>query len=488
MSTTIAYWSADRSDIEGEALMRDMLFLSHANPEDNEFTLWLALQLASQGYPVWCDLTKLLGGEDFWKDIEHAIRDRTVKFIYILSKTSNVKTGPLQELMVAQNVARDQKLHDFIMPLHIDSLPYRESNIQLSRLNSIAFEQGWAKGLKPLLEKLEQDNVPKSPKFTPDAVTSWWRTHHSADEGVINEREEYLSNWFPIQSLPSEIYLHALTRSTIGKVEIESEEKLPYPGFQHERFLISFAKADDFKGKLGQSMLIDFSMPFPTEDYLEGTAGHGGLEIKAARQEGRDFISRLLRLGWLGFLKRRELPIYELANDARCFWFKKDFAEHDSVSFIGVEGKKTHRNMVGYKTVGTADGKGRKRFWHFGIQAKPMLYPKRAFMIKPHVLFSYNGLALFDNKDKMHAARRGQCKNWWNPEWRDRILAALTWLAAGKDVIEIPMASDVTLKFSISPLLFSSPVSYNVTDAAELSAEDEPEQEDGEEDENGAVS
>ncbi|HET6179083.1 MAG TPA: hypothetical protein VFE61_19295 [Candidatus Sulfotelmatobacter sp.] len=43
--------------------MRDTLLLSHANPEDNEFTLWLALQLANDGYRVWCDLTKLLGGE-----------------------------------------------------------------------------------------------------------------------------------------------------------------------------------------------------------------------------------------------------------------------------------------------------------------------------------------------------------------------------------------------------------------------------------------
>jgi hypothetical protein len=51
-----------------------MLFISHANPEDNEFSRWLALQLANEGYPVWCDLTKLLGGEDFWADIEQAIR------------------------------------------------------------------------------------------------------------------------------------------------------------------------------------------------------------------------------------------------------------------------------------------------------------------------------------------------------------------------------------------------------------------------------
>ena len=40
--------------------LRDTLLLSHANPEDNGFTLWLALQLANEGYRVWCDLTKLL--------------------------------------------------------------------------------------------------------------------------------------------------------------------------------------------------------------------------------------------------------------------------------------------------------------------------------------------------------------------------------------------------------------------------------------------
>ena len=43
---------------------RDTLLLSHANPEDNEFTLWLALQLAIEGYRLWCDLTKLLGRND----------------------------------------------------------------------------------------------------------------------------------------------------------------------------------------------------------------------------------------------------------------------------------------------------------------------------------------------------------------------------------------------------------------------------------------
>src|SRR5437588_10815963 len=112
-------------------IQREMLFVSHANPENNEFAQWLSLQLAKCGYPVWCDLTKLLGGEAFWTDIEQALRNRTAKFLYVLSRKSNTKDGPLNELQVAVNVQRDEKLHDFIIPLLIDDLQHREINIKL---------------------------------------------------------------------------------------------------------------------------------------------------------------------------------------------------------------------------------------------------------------------------------------------------------------------------------------------------------------------
>src|SRR3954452_23494732 len=92
---------------------RDTLLLSHANPEDNEFTLWLALQLANEGYKVWCDLTRLLGGEVFWDDIEDVLRNSAVKVLYVLSRSSNAKDGPLRELHLAQSVARKEKLTDF---------------------------------------------------------------------------------------------------------------------------------------------------------------------------------------------------------------------------------------------------------------------------------------------------------------------------------------------------------------------------------------
>ena len=48
---------------------RRLVFISHANPEDNEFTSWLGTRLTAAGYEVWADVFRLIAGEVFWRDI-----------------------------------------------------------------------------------------------------------------------------------------------------------------------------------------------------------------------------------------------------------------------------------------------------------------------------------------------------------------------------------------------------------------------------------
>jgi len=176
--------------------MRNLLFVSHANPEDNIFSRWLAPQLAKEGYGVWCDQTRLLGGEDFWADIEEAIRKHTCRLLYVLSAASNHKPGPLQELHVAQTVARREGLDDFVISLRVDdTLAHSDINIQLARINAIDFRAGWAIGLRTLLKKLQQDRVQKDARFSAESVASWWQSQFGSDIRVRSELEEYLSNW-----------------------------------------------------------------------------------------------------------------------------------------------------------------------------------------------------------------------------------------------------------------------------------------------------
>lgn len=462
--------------------MRDMVFISHANPEDNDFTLWLALQVAKAGFPVWCDLTKLLGGEDFWKDIEQAIRERTAKFVYVLSKSSNTKDGPLQELQVASNVARDKKLQDFIIPALVDDLPPRAFNIQLARLNAISFNKGWASGLNDLLDKLDSDGVARRPNFSPAAVASWWRGHFGAAQGVRNEQEPYLSNWFPIQIRPPTLFCHSLSRTQIGKIEVQAN--LPYPGFQHEHFLLSFASAKDFTGQLGDSIIVTESTSYSVEGLLGGQETTGFCRTK----EAKSFVSRLLVLSWDKYIRDKGLSFYLLANGAKCVYPTTAQLGDGTVSFQGASGKKASRNLIGYKTIkATASEDEYKRLWHFGLSASPLVHPALAFSMKAHVVFTTDGSVVLDNKRLLHRARRSQCKDWWNDDWRDRVLAAMAWLSAGASDIAIAVGSDSFVTIATEPIGFLSPISYQDPNT-ELDVVDETADEVDEEDDDDLVS
>src|SRR5947209_4866049 len=67
---------------------RKVVFISHANPEDNAITAWYGARLAAAGYEVWTDLTRLLGGEEMWLDIDDALRFHARKVIALLSKAA----------------------------------------------------------------------------------------------------------------------------------------------------------------------------------------------------------------------------------------------------------------------------------------------------------------------------------------------------------------------------------------------------------------
>jgi hypothetical protein len=456
--------------------MQDHLFLSHANPEDNEFARWLALQLAREGYPVWCDLTKLLGGEDFWRDIEKVVRQRTVKFLFVLSKSSNQKIGPLQELQVAINVMRETNVNDYIIPLVIDDMPHQDFNIQLARINAIPFNKSWSAGLKALLHNLEQNGVEKNPNFSPDTVSAWWRNEFSTDEGLSDVPEDYLSNWFPIRELPEAIYFHYLHRSQIGKLEVTDDNELPYPAYQYGPHLVSFADAGSLEGHLGLFMSISETVCVNVDEFLKGNIK--SREIFIDRRQAQIVILYILRVAWQKMMTGRGFSSYALSDRTSVYYFKKGFSEADKISFKKEKRRGTYRKMVGHSET-------KQRFWHFGIRAKPILYPLLAYVVKSHVLFSDDGQIIWEDKNRLHKARRSQCRNWWNSDWRDRLLAAMSWLAGDNGRIEMNLGSDISIHMDTLPTTFTSPVSYidpqivsNIVIDEDNEEEDEEESED----------
>jgi hypothetical protein len=113
---------------------------------------------------------------------------------------------------------------------------------------------------------------------------------------------------------------------------------------------------------------------------------------------------------------------------------------------------------MGYKT--TASG---KRHWHFAVSGQPAVHPEPMLMLRSHVMFSDDGVELWESDSRMHKARRSQCKQWWNDDWRDRLLASLSWLANGEGVIKLPVGKSVFAELELYPIEFESPIRLNET-------------------------
>ena len=457
--------------------VRRIVFISHANPEDNEFAEWLSLRLAREGYAVWCDLTKLLGGYDFWLDIDDVLRDKAAKFVYILSRTSNVKDGPLRELSLAGTMKKKLGLRNFVIPVKVDDIRHSEHTIELHRLNALDFSTSWATGLAALLRTLEEEDVPKDPHFSPKAVASWWNEHRLNQQIVSSEPETLLSNWFPLGDLPAGVWIWPIPQRGIVP------DKAQWPAYRVGHTYISFANARELTGtKL--SPTGSTGTQFITADVLRNPPRQTGLTSRQVRIA----IRQILIQAWIKFIESKGLPIFEMANKRKTLFFPGGFTEKDRVSFRDSTGKAISRSLVGYSTKKHADGSSFKRYWHFGLEAQPVLYPQLAVALKAHVIFTHDRITPIGSAASQHKARRSQCKDWWNDKWRDSLLASVHWLEADTGSLLLPLSPSCSVCMSNYPVPFSCPRSYDDGDvrAEPIADEDDDRQVDidhGEKDE-----
>ena len=128
----ISVWEQPNTEAVLDAI-RDVVFVSHANPEDNDIARWFATRLSAEGFAVWSDLTDLKGGEFFWDTIERIIRKRAAAVVVLLSKKGHEKSGVLDEVNVAITTERKEGLKNFVIPVRIDGIEFSELRANLAR-------------------------------------------------------------------------------------------------------------------------------------------------------------------------------------------------------------------------------------------------------------------------------------------------------------------------------------------------------------------
>jgi hypothetical protein len=410
---------------------RKLIFISHAW-EDYEFARWLALQLAREGYGVWCDLTKLLGGENWPREINEALEKSTIKFVFVLSKNSHQKANPLGEFQKAIKIGEQLKDKRFIIPLKIDSIPHHELDFRFQEIQYITFYPNWASGFSKLLERLKDDGVTKNECFGPDAVKQWWSTNDNNRSRILDTAESINSNRFDIISMPSIIYAHH-----IG-YKFKLDRSIPYGVVPHSDFILSFAGADVLASPESGNIQIKQSYELKVEEVLNGSD-----KLIGDPTVGDNYMKRILNQAFEKHLQFQKLRYFKLSN-SKCFFFTDES--------LPSNGRIIHRGKDELNSRIQLCGKSGNKNWHWALRPRVSFGDNPFFSVFIHVIAGMGR--------KRFAASPSLYRSWYNKTWRDRLRASITHIAEGNDEIVIETGSQQKLIISATSREFISPVSY----------------------------
>jgi hypothetical protein len=429
--------------------MRDTIFIGHANPEDNEFTQWIASKLVNEGFKVWYDVRELVGGEqDFWGGIQSELDNNSCKYLLVLSKATFKKSGVLDEWEYIRSLERRENLQDFIIPLRVDDVAF-DIRIGLNRKNIIDFKGRWAFGLKRLFTKLEKDGVYKNRSQTQQSLSEWYDNRFTTQKGVFDKTEQYYSNWLPINNLPDSIYLHEYYNDAQAALVVKHDDE--FPSFAQDKYVVTFSDKS-----------IDVLAPsnIDSDEYLIKSRSRKSVRVKdilngydskefPRRKDAHNFLVRLLNEAISRFLKEKRLSLYELSN-SMCFFYEKGVVADDKVKFL-YRGKNKSKQLL---------GKYFDDMWHYGVSIQAKLQPFPSFSVKAHIVFTNDGKTVFEDKSKMHTARRKKGRQMFNDAWRDLLLAFL-FSVSEDDKISIKLTSAYSIILDNKPQIFESSQGYD---------------------------
>lgn len=443
---------------------RTALFISHATPEDNVFTLWLGAKLSAAGYEVWADVLKLVAGQDWQRILEEALRNCACKVLMVGTAVAVEKQGVRNEIQIATDIAKAIKDKEYIIPLRLEEY---NAPFLIVHAQRIDFSKSWAAGLKELLEVLETYNVPKA--LTENAA--FWRAVQLLHgKEPVQIEENLISNWLKFKSLPAEVhhYDFRFGISSVAKGRLLKDFSIPLIAKDGIGF-ISFADYPSLQGEMPEYP-ITLKGSIKTEEFIE--SGWPALGIE--RRDARNHFSDMMRQGLNAVFAAKQLSYYEMSNKKLCWFGEKDVVPESKIRFGWPNSITGLRVIRGFS-------KKRNMYWHYGFSPQVAMWPEPHVKLRGNLIFSEDGKTAIDDVKKMHRLRRSFTKSWRNARWRDMLMSLLWWITDGADTLVIPFGDEKSTVLEIPTVTFTSPVSM----PAEIE-EPDPEDEDDPDEEEGA--
>lgn len=307
---------------------------------------------------------------------------------------------------------------------------------------------------------LERDQVPRSQEKSARETSQWIERLTAGPQKIVSEPEMNVSNRFPYSRLPETLNFF---RVPVPTDWIHARfESFTYPVYPYRDMIATFASAKDIEKHLPHGHVANRTCQIQLSALFNG-------EPRSMPELGWSDIARMLsyliRTGWDSAMGLKRLLPYEMTNGKKAWYLPAGYSLDDKAYFTGTDGEKHWRKLV---------GKSEKQhvYWHFSLEARPFISRKPYLVLKPHVAFSEDGKAKLLNDKRMHRLRRSFCKNWWNPRWRDLMLAYTARLANQKGVIEVPAGSQQMIAISPMPLYFEGPVSVSGVSSARCTGDE----------------
>jgi hypothetical protein len=418
---------------------RDAIFISHATPEDNAFTLWLGGRLTALGYQVFADILRLKGGDDWERILEDAIRNKAKRFLLVATPNGVQKQGVRNEINIAIETSKRINEQGFVVPLRLAAY---SSPLQIAHAQYIDFERGWARGLGELLPLLDEAGVPVG---LPSEHVMMWQSLQLRDARVVGSGPEGLvSNWLSIDELPPSISFYDFKGGISIGAARSAINNCPIPIAVHNRGFLSFAPFDQLQEYFGPNLPIEIAGTCPTDTFLSSGWTAQRLAPKDCRPKFTDISRRALD----AYFEAKGLRAFEYADGRNAWWPTAGQATLNQKTFAWSD-LKGRRQLVG-----RSDKRG--FHWHYGVSCWARSGPIRHVRVAGRVVFTSNGHELIGDARRAHRMRRTFCKGWRNDKWRDLLLAFWHWIADGASFVDVPLGEGVAMRLALPPTTFQT--------------------------------
>lgn len=387
--------------------------------EDRLLAEWITRKLTAEGYSVWCESFKLLGGERYPNDINKAIKENSFRLIALYSSESLTNAEFIRQTSFAFNLGEERST-DFVIPLRLQNLDLNKLDKASAPLVFVPFERSWAKGIEQLLSKLDAIGCPKTLAYGKLAAKELF----AENDVISSDPEEILTNCFKIKQIPKAIYKFSLKKEffdqadntfswafrRIGPTEVLS--------FHHP----SYQLVKDYE--------INETGGYSWEDYEEITWNSTGGIRKLLSP---DLVSELIRKSLLAKCREKGLVF---SADTTLHYFRDGAVQRNRLKVTLPGGKESHVLTCGKRKYYRPNNMS--EYYNYFLaptfKVRSDLFENFAVILQLRVHLT-NGDGDVLEPRKRNSRRKHLCKNWWNDDWLKRNLAIAQFLADGDQII-----------------------------------------------------